>query len=84
MPIQTNHANVIFRRYKNEEDIIALFPDEEADPHGNCMSYMHVGQHGAADLKVVDGDTDPASEPEYRALKLELERIGYILTIVVP
>ncbi len=40
-------TKVIFRKF-NDGDVIALFPHEVADGSGNIMSYMHIGQHGAA------------------------------------
>lgn len=73
-------TKVIFRKFK-EGDIIALFPEEEADPnHAHCSSYMHVGQHGAAGYRLVR-DTKLATPEEYADLKAELESIGYDLDI---
>jgi len=72
---------VVFRRFP-DGDIIALFPylaAEGLDPWP-CQSYMHVGQHGAADSRIVY-DTRPARPHEYAALKAELEQIGYRLCI---
>ena len=40
-------------------------------------SYMHVGQHGAADYADVIADTSPAQENEYKDLLNELKTIGY-------
>ena len=68
---------VVFRKWKNG-DIIALFPDE---PWGRneyaATSYMHVGQHGAADYASVIADTSSAQENEYKDLLNELKAIGY-------
>jgi hypothetical protein len=72
---------VIFRRFK-DGDVIALFPCIAAvamDPRF-CQSYMHVGQHGAADPRLVH-DTRPAHPCEYSALKRELHQIGYRLKV---
>lgn len=68
---------VIFRKFKGQGDIIALFPTHPGtnDPH-TCESYMHVGQHSAASVSLVY-ETDPAHETEYRDLMRELQRIGY-------
>ncbi len=68
-------VNVVFRVFP-EGDVIALFPDEVADPHGNIMSYMHVGQHGAASPELVE-ELRPATLEESEDLKDELLRIGY-------
>jgi hypothetical protein len=72
---------VIFRKFP-DGDIIALFPCIPAEGLNpwTCQSYMHVGQHGAADPRIVH-DTRPARKHEYAALKTELERIGYHLIV---
>ena len=72
---------VIFRRFP-DGDIIALFPYLPAEclDAWPCQSYMHVGQHGAADPRIVY-DTRPARPHEYAALKTELEQIGYRLAV---
>ena len=41
---------------------------------------MHIGQHGAADPRIVY-DTRPARPHEYAALQAELETIGYCLAV---
>jgi hypothetical protein len=69
-------TKVIFRKYK-DGDIIALFPEEPFSVHSYCSSYMHVGQHGAADVVYVMMDTKPAKPEEYAELKRELECLGY-------
>jgi len=71
----------IFRRYKNDSTIIALFPYEEWDNYGNCVSYMHVGQHGGADYTGLLHNTVLAKPNEYKALKKELESLGYNLIV---
>ncbi|MCY2987535.1 MAG: hypothetical protein NTY19_06685 [Planctomycetota bacterium] len=41
---------VVFRRWRDSGDIIALFSELPADRHGRYAdSYEHIGQHGAAD-----------------------------------
>jgi len=68
---------VVFRRYPNGE-IIALFPGIK-DPRGMVSSYLHVGQHGAADYGWVIMQTTPATPEEYKELAAELTAIGYNL-----
>lgn len=69
-------TKVVFRKWKNGY-IIALFPDD-VNPHdGTVTSYMHIGQHGAADYVGVIASTRPAREKEYRDLLAELKAIGY-------
>lgn len=64
-----------------QSNVIALFPDVVADMQGNVQSYMHVGQHGAADLKGLLKDTRAAMPNEYKPLAQELRGIGYKLDI---
>lgn len=73
-------VNVVFRKYKGG-DIIALFPNETLFEPGACSSYMHVGQHGAADYSHVISNTVAAAVTEYTPLKAELEGLGYTLNI---
>jgi hypothetical protein len=51
---------VIFRKFP-DGDVIALLPYLPAEclTAWPCQSYMHIGQHGAADPRIVD-DTRPA------------------------
>lgn len=71
---------VIFRTWP-KGDVIALFPDIEAGLF-SCSSYMHVGQHGAADYRYVVQQTRPAKVSEYADLVTELREIGYNLNVV--
>lgn len=68
-------TKVIFRKFP-DGDVIAIFPDEVADPDGNLLSYMHVGQHGAASDDLID-ELQPASRTEYYPLLDELMGRGY-------
>ena len=71
---------VVFRKFK-EGDILALFPAERGDNNWAVSSYMHVGQHGAADYTGCIRLTKPATPEEYAPLKRELESIGYVLDV---
>lgn len=82
-------TEVVFRKYKpkhafgNEGVIIALFPYELFNYHGNVTCYEKVGQHGEADYGHVVGTlTTSATESEYSELKSELESLGYNLKVV--
>jgi hypothetical protein len=71
---------VVFRYWQRE--VIALFPEEVADQQGNCSSFMHVGQHGAADYDHIVARSRPATPAEYKDLAKELRRsYGYNLDI---
>ncbi len=71
---------VIFRKWKDTGDIIALFP-EMKEERVLCNSYMHVGQHGSANyyrlVTALHPPTMPATSDEYANLLAELESIGY-------
>lgn len=69
-------TKVVFRKWKDGETI-ALFPDDTNPYDGTVTSYMHVGQHGAADYGHVISATHPAHPSEYRDLLAELKAIGY-------
>lgn len=80
--MDTEKTIVVFRKFRKEGDIIAMFPLINADNNkGACMSYQHIGQHGAASYDLVNAYTIPALEREYTELKKELESIGYNLKI---
>lgn len=66
----------IFRRYRDGE-VVALFPTIPADDRGHCSSYIHLGQHGAANPAHVIAHTRPALPDEYAELLTELTGIGY-------
>jgi hypothetical protein len=71
---------VVFRKWKDSGDVIALFPEEPSDINGwYCDAYEHVGQHGGADYFGGIRLTRPASAAESAALAEELTRIGYKL-----
>lgn len=77
MPLK---ERVVFRKYRNG-DIIAYLLDQPEYRPGTCQSYMHVGQHGAADY--FDPSTVLATPEEYADLKREMEEIyGYRFRVV--
>ena len=73
-------TQVMFRLWRG--DVIALFPYEIADMKGNCLSYQHVGQHGAADYQEIISESIPAIPAEYVGLQAELDNSGYHLEII--
>jgi len=77
-------TKVVFRKWRKESgEVLALFPEIPADVLGNtCLSYEHIGQHGAADYDLCIRRTRPALPGEYQDLKEELEKIGYRLEVV--
>ena len=79
-------TKVIFRKAKNDYtgdwDIIAFFPDLEAN-FGRIVCYEHIGQHGEADVLFYKYDTKKATPEEYEPLYKELtELVGYDLKVM--
>jgi hypothetical protein len=70
-------TRVIFRTFKVDNEVIALFPDEIANEQKECWSYTHYGQHSPADYNGVIRCTKPASDEEAQELLDELRYIGY-------
>jgi len=69
-------TKVIFRKLKDGQ-IVAIFPEIQADENrGHCMSYIHIGQHGACSYELIRF-TEPATPIEYGPLLNELVKIGY-------
>ena len=74
-------TKVIFRKFADDGDVIAVFPEIPNDRFGSqCLSYMHVGQHSGCDPFIADF-TVPATQNEHAGLKRELENIGYMLDV---
>ena len=74
-------TSVIFRTYKKDGNVIALFPELPADSsRWHCLSYQSIGQHGAASC-CIDPDTRPSTKKEVEALSRELRKIGYDLDV---
>jgi hypothetical protein len=91
--MDTDVTRVIFRKFLDHQEsdfgdgIIALFPDIPENGPGMVQSYMHVGQHGAASMRLIWGEprtTRPATEAEYAALARELMSppYGYRLKVI--
>jgi hypothetical protein len=75
-------TKVIFRKFP-DGDVIALFPElcGTYKYYQDCLSYMHVGQHGAASLDIVQS-TKLATPVEYQMLYYELiQNFDYDLRI---
>lgn len=75
-------TKVIFRKWKVQGDIIAIFPELSYRQNYRTEMYQHVGQHGEGDYQQVVSATVPAKPTEYADLKRELEGIGYRLKVV--
>ncbi len=80
-------TRVVFRKWKDSGEVIALFPDlnyaNGAANFGNIMSYMRVGQHGEAHESLLRERKRfvKATPAEYADLLKELTGIGYDLKV---
>jgi hypothetical protein len=75
-------VRVIFRVFKHNHEVIALFPDFKTGVHGQyIMSYMNIGQHGDADYHHIIDVTRLAKPEEYESLLEELKSIGYEMKV---
>ena len=87
MQQDTVPTKVKFRKWSEDGDVIALFPELDhesgnANP-GNIMSYMHVGQHGeATETLLTTDELVDATPEEYADLLAELKMIGYLPEVV--
>ncbi len=70
-------TKVVFRKFKQGGDIIALFLEQVNKANLTIGSYIHVGQHSDADCTGIITATIPAKESEYAELLAELRSIGY-------
>jgi hypothetical protein len=78
-------TDVVFRVDTTKEwkgTIFALLPHEVSDSKGNVTSYQHIGQHSGADYPYSIRTSRPATQKEYKALKREMESLGYNLNII--
>lgn len=80
-------VDVVWRMTRSPygESVIALFPGiaGTSDP-SECLSYVRLGQHGAADYTHVIRNSRPATPAEYAALERELTSppFGYVFRVV--
>jgi hypothetical protein len=74
-------VSVVFRKFKQGGDIIALFPFYNEVDY-TVMSYMRVGQHGQADYAHCVSNSVLATPEEYAPLLKELTGIGYSVKIL--
>ena len=75
-PMRKRGQPVVFRKWRDSGDVIALLPSIEAN-YGRMMMYEHVGQHGEGDSQVVMSKTVAAKPSEYADLMRELGQVGY-------
>lgn len=70
-------TKVIFRKWKDSGEIIAIFPESIDKRTLNVSSYEHIGQHADIDYNSIISSTIIAKEEEYKYLLSELKHIGY-------
>ena len=80
-------TKIRFRKFK-DDSIIAIFPDlnypKYTNTKSNCMSYMHIGQHGESDYDYLIDITCSANIEGYSPLLEELNIIGYDDLFIIP
>ena len=81
----TKITDVIFRVDTTKDfkgTIFALFPHEVCNTAGHVTTYQHVGQHSGGNYNNCIRRSRPATENEYKELKLEMESLGYNFKLV--
>ncbi|MDR0341485.1 MAG: hypothetical protein LBH55_04415 [Mycoplasmataceae bacterium] len=74
---------VVFRTYKKNGEVIALFPEAISRKDYSISCYCPMGEHFRADYDNIIRATRPASEKEYTPLLQLLQRCyGYKLRIM--
>ena len=68
--------DVIFKKYKKENEIIAFFPYEVTHWAGYFTCYAHIGQHSQCNIDYYK-QCVRCSYDEYKPLLDELKMIGY-------
>ena len=77
---------VVFRVLTQEPqkgEVIALFPLLAWSKDHLCTSYMHIGQHGAADYAGMIRQSRKATPEEYMPLYRELTQAPYHYNLIV-
>ena len=81
-------TKVRFRKFRDTKQIIAIFPEYDypkwVNKKGDCMSYMHNGQHGECTYDYLLHITDTTNIDEYFDLLGELKSIGYNDLFIIP
>jgi hypothetical protein len=77
---------VVFRKYKIDNSILAIFPLVPATGEGTsedppCLAFQANAGFGDADYAQCIAMTTPAIEEEYAPLRHELEKRGHFLKI---
>lgn len=78
------HDVVVFRRWKDTGDLVAVFPEIPADDLGRyCFAYDETGTQTAAEYEEIIQDTTPVTPTEYGRFAHELTMLGYDLQPVL-
>jgi hypothetical protein len=86
MSTDKSAADVLFRITKGDarKEVVAVLSTPGAvtfDSRGMATCYVHAGQHGECHVAWYLQRTRKAKPEEFAKLKLELESIGYVLTL---
>lgn len=81
-PGEEEPTDVVFLFEQDEDTVFAFFPCEHYNHDLSLRTcYAHVGQHSACAIDYANGKRI-AKEEDYKALKNELEGIGYKLNVL--
>jgi hypothetical protein len=78
--LEDSQVDTVFRKFPDGDVIAFLYGYSVSKPE-YIMSYMHIGQHSEAHVRLID-ELDLCTDEEIKALKNELESIGYIVNII--
>ena len=71
-------GRVVFRRWKDSGEVVAVFPEIPADAEGRqCVTYQCSVEYGAAEYFTLMRATTPAEPEEHADLAHELASLGY-------
>lgn len=80
---EIEETEVIFRKFKDGGEIIAVFPYDITPNFDIVGSYLHIGQHGECAYRYIISETVPAELKEYKELYVELQNhFNYRLKVV--
>jgi len=71
-------TKVKFYITKEDNEVIAFFPENKWKHDGLYDSYQHIGQHSPCNIDFIKEDCRPATKEEYEPLLKELiNKVGY-------
>ena len=81
MPPHGDHVVVVFRKWKDSGEVIALFPGVQADHEGQCLAYTLRAHHVGVRYHDCLTRTVPATPADYAGLHAALRDRGHALIV---